>query len=95
MMILFLYGYILPMVVVLLYAILLDEKTNTIGDVLDVWWAYLIPMFNIFCLGLIIIVNIIEGIKSSNKLKHNRNKLKHNWNKLLRVKLPKIYDTKL
>lgn len=87
-MILFLYGYILPMVVVLLYAVLLDNEVKTMKDLIDVWWSFLIPFFNIFCLVLLIITNIVERIEKSGQLKNY-------WNRFLNIKLPKIYDTKL
>lgn len=84
----FLYLYILPMVIVLLYAILLDNEIKTMKDLIDVWWSFLIPFFNIFCLGLLITTNIVERIKKSGQLKNY-------WNRFLNIKLPKIYDTKL
>lgn len=87
-MILFLYGYILQMVVILLYAVLLDNEVKTMKDLIDVWWSFLMPLFNIFCLYLLIMTNIVERIEKSGQLKNY-------WNRFLNIKLPKIYDTKL
>lgn len=81
----------LPMVGVLLYAILLDEEIKTIRDLLDIWWVYLIPAFNIFFLCFLSICVMYDFLKKTT----TSVKLSNAWDKLLTTKLPKIYDTKL
>jgi len=75
---LFLLGYILPMALVLLYAIYFEKDVVTVRDLFEHWGYYLIPLLNI----LIIVSLLVMFIKENANIKY-----KKAWDKFLNTKL--------
>jgi hypothetical protein len=53
--------YFLPLTLIVLFFIFLDHAIITVRDLFSCWWAYLVPVFNIFIL-LVVIFDIIFDI---------------------------------
>jgi predicted membrane protein len=67
--------YVLPMIIVIVCTYF-DEGVTTIGDLLEFWWAYFIPAFNLF-IALIIPIYYI----------HIQLKLEERWEKFKNIKI--------
>ncbi len=63
MLTLFTFGYIIPLIIMFLIVYYCDDVL-TVRDLLNWWWAYLIPALNVFLIGVVIIDAVAYVIES-------------------------------
>ena len=74
----FILFYIVPMILSILI-LYFDEEIQTIGDMLEVWWAVLIPLMNI--ITLLLLCTFL--VKNSKPVAFIRNK----WTQFMNIKI--------
>jgi hypothetical protein len=72
--------YVIPFIGVM-YFLYTDDEIETLGNMLDMWWAYTIPFLNILLLSALPIFYINEWL-----IKRNFN-LEHKWQQLMNKKI--------
>lgn len=80
---LFLIGYVLPLILSVLFFIFFDEDVIIVKDLLNNWLAYIVPILNIFFL-FVVTMCFIENI--FRKIKINKDFLNYKFKKFGNLK---------
>jgi hypothetical protein len=72
--------YVIPFIGVV-YFLYTDDKIETLGDMLNMWWAYTIPFVNILILLILPVFYVDEWL-----IKKNLN-IEHKWQQLMNKKI--------
>jgi hypothetical protein len=75
-------GYVLPLILMLLYTIYLDKDVKTVGDLFKYGAFIFIPILNWMGLFIIAIGTLIERL--------GKTKLSVLWNRFLNIKFKKL-----
>jgi uncharacterized BrkB/YihY/UPF0761 family membrane protein len=85
-MMIFYLGYLLPLFLLLFLVVFFEEEAKTVKDLLDYWWVFLTPFFNIFFIISWLFTALYEFLEKRVDFSF----IKRYWGKFINIKLKKL-----